>query len=230
MENEPKPHAYILLGPPGSGKSTQADIFRREFGAAHVDMGAALRAASREGTPFGEKLSESINQKRELVPDEIVRAVLEGELRRIPAGTPVILDGAPRRESQINEVLSVLDRFGKSFQGAIFIELSEADSVERISRRFSCADCGAKFILGKDYAAASGDRCPHCGGKVTQRADDTSEGVRKRWKVFHDETLPVLGFFERKGKLIRVSGLSDPEGIFNDIRSKLFYENGSAHI
>lgn len=221
MEHEQKPHAYILLGPPGSGKSTQADIFKREFGAAHVDMGSSLRAAAQEGTPFSEKLNESINQKRELVPDEIVRAVLESELRKVPAGKPVILDGAPRRESQINEVLSVLDRFGKSFQAAIFIELSEADSVERISRRFSCVDCGAKFVLGKDYAA-QGDQCPHCGGRVTQRADDTPEGVKKRWNVFHDETFPVLSYFERKGRLIRVSGLSDPEGIFSDIRSKLF--------
>ncbi|MBP9751524.1 MAG: nucleoside monophosphate kinase [Candidatus Moranbacteria bacterium] len=223
MEHERRPHAYILLGPPGSGKSTQADIFKREFGAAHVDMGAALRAAAQEGTPFSEKLNESINKRRELVPDEIVRAVLESELRKVPAGKPVILDGAPRRESQINEVLSVLDRFGKDFQYAIFIELSEADSVERISRRFSCVDCGAKFVLGKDYAM-QGDRCSHCGGRVTQRADDTPEGVRKRWSVFHDETFPVLSYFERKGKLIRVSGLSDPEGIFSDIRSKLFAE------
>lgn len=217
-QKQEQPKAYILLGPPGSGKSTQADIFKREFGCEHIDMGSALRGAAQEPTSFGMKLNDIINRKRELVPDEIVQAVLEQELRKIAPDRPVIVDGAPRRESQIHEVLSVLNRHGKEFTKAFFVELSEGDSVDRISRRFSCTDCGAKLILGGNYANVS-DRCPQCGGKVSQRADDTAEGVRKRWQVFHDETLAVLDYFEDRGQLLRVSGKNDVETIFNDIRS-----------
>lgn len=220
MEHEMKPHAYILLGPPGSGKSTQADIFKRELGCEHIDMGSALRRAAQEPTSFGARLNDIINRRRELVPDEIVQAVLEQEIRKIGPDRPVIIDGAPRRENQIHEVLSVLNRHGKDFSKAIFIELSEEDSVDRISRRFSCSDCGTKLILGHNYGRV-GERCPQCGGRVSQRADDTPEGVKTRWRVFHDETLPVLGYFEEQGQLLRVSGKHDAEEIFNDIRSGL---------
>lgn len=218
MEHETKPHAYILLGPPGSGKSTQSDILNREFGCEHIDMGSALRSAAQEPTPFGAKINDIINRKRELVPDEIVQAVLEQELRKMAPDRPVVVDGAPRRGSQIREVLSALNRHGKNFKKAIFVELSEEDSVDRISRRFSCTDCGARLILGGNYENV-GDRCPQCGGRVGQRADDTAEGVRKRWQVFHDETLSVLDYFEEQGQLLRVSGKNDAETIFNDIRS-----------
>jgi adenylate kinase len=221
MEQEIKPHAYILLGPPGSGKSTQADIFKREFGAAHIDMGAALRKAASEPTPIGEMLNEIIHKKRELVPDGVVRSVLEGELRKTGPDQSVIIDGAPRREGQIRDTISALVSSGKSLHGAIFIELSEEESVRRISRRFSCSGCGEKLVLGDDLVTGTSS-CPKCGGSVSQRADDTPEGVRTRWKIFHDETLPVRAYFEREGKLIQVSGLSDPETIFADIRSKLF--------
>lgn len=220
MKHETRPYAYILLGPPGSGKSTQADIFKRELGCEHIDMGSALRRAAQEPTPFGIRLNDIINRKRELVPDEIVQAVLGQEIRRIGADRSVIIDGAPRRESQIREVLSVLSRYGKDFRKAIFIELSEEDSVDRISRRFSCSDCGTKLILGGNYSRV-GERCPQCGGRVGQRADDTPEGVKKRWKVFHDETLPVLGYFEGQGQLLRVSGKHGAEEIFDRIRSGL---------
>lgn len=229
MEHEPKPYAYILLGPPGSGKSTQADIFKKEFGTAHVDMGSALRKAAAEPTPFGETLNEIINEKRELVPDGIVRAVLENELKKTASDQSVVIDGAPRRESQIQSTISALDASGKQLVGAIFIELSEEESVRRISCRFSCMKCGAKLILGKDIAD-EGSVCPQCGGSIAQRADDTPEGVRTRWRIFHDETIPVLSYFEREGRLVRVSGLSDPDGIFDDIRSKLFSEGVSPRI
>lgn len=219
MSQETKPNAYILLGPPGSGKSTQAEIFKRELGVVHIDIGSALRMAAAEPTPFGEKLSRIMNEEGGLVSDDIVRAVLDAELRKIAPNNSIIVDGAPRRKSQIDEVLAAFERYGKSLQKAIFIELSREESVARISKRFSCTVCGAKLILGKNFEADG--MCPYCGGKVVQRDDDTPEGVRARWQVFHDETLPVLEYFEKNRKLIRVSGGNDPETIFHDIRQKL---------
>lgn len=220
MSQETKPKAYILLGPPGSGKSTQAEFLKRQFGMAHIDMGSALRKAAAEPTPFGEMLDEIIHKKRELVPDGIVRSVLEAELRKTGPDQDVIIDGAPRRESQIQDTISALVASGKSFCGAIFIELPEEESVKRISCRFSCLSCGQKLILGIDIADEQ-SLCPRCGGHIARRADDTPEGVRKRWEVFHADTMPVLAHFERTGKLLRVPGAESSEEIFRDIRSKL---------
>jgi adenylate kinase len=215
-----KPDAYILLGPPGSGKSTQADLFGREFRAAHIDMGAALRAAAAERTPFGEILSDIINTRRELVPDGIVRSILENELRKIGTSRVVVIDGAPRRESQVQDVLSAIFASGRELRTAVFIDLSEAGSVERISRRYSCGKCGRKLILGFDFPAAEGS-CPICAGAVSQRADDTVEGIRKRYGIFREETLPVIEYFERNGLLLRVPGDRNADEIFGEIMTKL---------
>ncbi|HWQ60298.1 MAG TPA: nucleoside monophosphate kinase [Candidatus Fimivivens sp.] len=212
--------AYILLGPPGSGKSTQADLFGREFGTVHIDMGAALRAAAGEPTPFGEALSDIINRRRELVPDGIVRSILENELRRIDSSRPVIIDGAPRRESQIQPVLSAIHGSGRTLRKTILLDLSEEGAIHRISKRFSCLSCGRKLILGTDLGSAR-EPCPSCGAAVSQRADDTEAGVRKRYRIFRDETMAVVGYFETQGELLRVPGDRSAEEIFSEIRSVL---------
>jgi adenylate kinase len=213
-------HAYILLGPPGSGKSTQADLFGREFGVAHIDIGASLRAAAGERTMFGDVLSEIINTRRELVPDNIIRSILENELRKVDPSRPVVIDGAPRCEHQIHLVLSVIHDSGRELRKVILIEVSEGESIARISKRFSCESCGRKLILWTDFRSV-GDKCPSCGGAVTQRVDDTEAGVRERYRVFLEETLPVIAHFETQGELIRVSGDRSAEEIFAEIISDL---------
>ncbi len=209
--------AYILLGPPGSGKSTQAGTFVDAIDAAHIDMGSALRAAAAL-TPFGEKLSRTINEHRTLVGDDIVRSVLGDELRKIDASRPVVIDGAPRRESQIGIVLSAIRESGRELRAVVFIDLPEEVSVARISRRFSCSGCGRKFVLGADLPKGAA-ACPSCGGTVSRREDDTEAGVRKRFRVFRTETMPVIAYFEREGVLFRVSGDRPAEEISAEVRS-----------
>ncbi|NTW14067.1 MAG: nucleoside monophosphate kinase [Candidatus Moranbacteria bacterium] len=214
---ENKGPVIVLLGPPGSGKSTQADFFVKQLGAVHIDIGGALRNVAHEDTAFGREVDEIIHVRRELVPDDIVRAVLEREFRTIPPEKLVIVDGAPRSEEQVDDVFSVVRDAGRKFLGAVFIVLPVEESVDRISKRYSCGECGRKFILGTNISDAL-TPCPDCGGTVVQRQDDTVEGVRKRWQVFHDNTLPVLRRFERKGVLTRVSGRQTSEEIFTQIR------------
>lgn len=211
---------YILLGPPGSGKSTQAEFLRKKLGLVHIDIGSELRAAAEEDTPFGHELNVIINHKRELAPDTVMEKVLQNTLARVPEGTGVLLDGAPRRKGQIEHVLEALKASGRPLTKAIFIQLSEAESVERISKRYLCFGCHRPYIMGKDITEKDAV-CIHCGGKIGQRKDDTPEGVRKRFQIFHTDTLPVIEYFKEQGKLLTVDGNQGSDAIFQRITEEL---------
>lgn len=211
---------YILLGPPGSGKSTQAKRLKEMFGLEHIEMGAEMRAVSEEGTPLGRAVNEAINHRHELTSDDIMADVLKNALKRVPENTGVLLDGAPRRAAQIDVVARALGDFGRAIDKVIFINLSEEKSVERISKRYFCFACRRPYVLGQDiFDVEIG--CAVCGGKIGQRKDDTTEGVRKRYQVFSSETLPVIEHFEKERLLIRIDGQKSVDEIFEDIKNSL---------
>ena len=211
---------YVLLGPPGSGKSTQAEVLRKTLSLRHIDVGSELRAAAEEETALGREINEIINRRKELVPDSIVGAVLKKVLSTLPSEQGVLIDGAPRRVSQIDEVREALGHSGRTLAGVIFIELSEADSIDRISRRFLCFGCRQPYIFESSEEALK-SICSICGGKIGQRKDDTPEGIHKRFQVFQEETRPVIEKFESEGLLFRVSGNQTAEKTSEEIFQKI---------
>ncbi len=215
-----KPLTVVLVGPPGSGKSTQADFLVREMGAVHVDVGLALRKTAELDTPLGAKVFDIMNRRKELVPDDIVEEVLSGAFACIPPDHMAIVDGAPRCAPQIGIVDALLGVFERRVDAAISVVLSEEESVRRISRRWMCAQCNRPLISGVDFREGN-ELCPSCGKPLSRRKDDTEDGVRKRFRVFASNTVPVIEHYREAGVLFEVDGTKDPLEIFGDIRKHI---------
>lgn len=216
----PLKDTYILLGSAGSGKSTQAELLKSSLHLAHIDIGSELRAVAAHDTELGRQVNEIIHVKHEFVPDEVVLAVLTDAVRAVPETVGLLIDGIPRRESQIEKVLAVLQESGRTLNKLIFLDVPEAVSVERISKRYACEGCKRTYILGKNLID-SDKPCRYCGGHIAQRADDTEEGVRKRHQIFHQETLPVVKYFEGTGQLFHVNGNQETYQVFRQILDRV---------
>lgn len=212
--------SYILIGPPGSGKSTLASCIVERLGLVHIEIGSELRQAARENTPFAEEINQTINHKRELVSDMVVYGVLAQALMRVPEGQGVMLDGAPRPASQIDEVLHILSMSGREVAKVVFIQLPESESIRRISKRFKCEACAENLVLGETLAAATAP-CPRCGGRVSQRQDDTIEGVKKRYAIFQNTILPTVEHFRKAGLLIEVDGTVSATALCDTVEAAL---------
>lgn len=198
-------HNLVFLGPAGSGKSTQACSLAEHFHLQHIDVGSALREAAKVESLLGKEIDKLMNVRKVLVPDSVVVHVLEEALSRVPHNQGVVLDGAPRRLSQIVGIEDALARFGRSLERVVFIQIGRETAVDRIKTRFFCTGCYSPLVLGNTIQTEN-DPCPKCGAPVKQRKDDTSEGVKKRFEVFMDETYPVIEHYRSTGKLVEING------------------------
>ncbi len=210
----------VILGPQGSGKGTQAEMLVRKFQWEHVDMGKALRGIAKQDTQLGKEIYAIQNVTHTLVPNIILQKALRLKLGSIPREQGLILDGLPRTIDQIECVVSVVQEYGRKINKVFFVNISPEESVRRVSRRWSCGACGEPLIMGRDIEN-SADPCPKCGGNITQRVDDTEEGIKKRLEVFARETLPVVRDFQKQGLAAEINGEQPKEKVFQDILSHL---------
>ena len=178
----------ILLGAPGAGKGTQADILCKELEIPTISTGNILRAAIKDGTPTGLK-AKSYMDAGQLVPDDVIIGIITERVTQEDCRNGYILDGVPRTIAQAE----ALEKAGIVFDDVVSIEISDEKIMERMSGRRVCEACGASYHLVAVPPKAEGV-CDKCGGKLIQRKDDAPETVKARLEVYHRETEPLKAF------------------------------------
>ena len=205
----------ILLGAPGAGKGTQAEILSRALNIPTISTGNILRAAMKNGTPVGLK-AKAFVEAGQLVPDDVIIGIVEERLAQDDCINGYILDGVPRTIPQAE----ALEERGIAIDCALSIEISDDEIVKRMSGRRTCKECSQTFHIISNPPKKEGI-CDFCGGELTIRKDDAPETVKARLAVYHAETEPLKAFYEARGKLKTVSNMPTIEETTDEIRKCL---------
>ncbi len=195
----------ILLGAPGAGKGTQAEILCKKLGIPSISTGNILRAAIKDGTPTGMKAKSYIDAGA-LVPDEVIIGIVNERLSQDDCKDGYILDGVPRTIAQAE----ALEKAGVQFDAVVSLEISEDEILRRMTGRRVCEACGSSYNVVAIPPRVEGV-CDNCGGKLIQRKDDTPETIRERLKVYHKETEPLVDFYAARGLLKSVASADSKE-------------------
>jgi adenylate kinase len=210
----------ILLGPPGAGKGTQARILVEEHDLVQLSTGDMLRAAKTSGTELGNKVAE-VMARGDLVTDDIVIGLIAEQLDGEAGAKGLIFDGFPRTLAQADALEDLLDRKGKRLDAVVEMRVDDDALVERISGRFTCAECGEVYHDTTKPTKRDGV-CDKCGAtEFVRRADDNAESVRVRLAAYYRNTAPLIGYYHAKGKLRSVDGLGEVDDVARDIRTAL---------
>ena len=205
----------ILLGAPGAGKGTQAEILSADLDIPTISTGNILRAAIKDGTPTGLKAKDYIDSGR-LVPDDVIIGIIKERLAQEDCKNGYILDGVPRTIPQAE----AMEKLGVEIDTALSIEIEDEVIVNRMSGRRTCKNCSRTYHMVFNPPIADGV-CDVCGGELTIRTDDAPETVRARLETYHRDTEPLKAFYAERGKLTEVHSLEGIEATTAAIRDAL---------
>jgi len=205
----------IFLGAPGAGKGTQAVTVARKLNLMHISSGDLFREALNKETELGKK-AKSYMEKGLLVPDDVTTQMVLERISAPDCANGVILDGFPRNLEQVKALDKALDRQNKAIDKTVYIKVSQAELVKRLSGRWICRNCQAVYNIINSAPKVWG-KCDKCGGELYQRADDTAETVKKRLKVYFDETAPLIDYYRQRGKLLEIDG----EGSVDEVSERI---------
>jgi adenylate kinase len=213
----------VLFGPPGAGKGTQAGLLASRLGAKHLSTGSLLREQIACGSSLGLRIKGIVESGR-LVGDEVLFEALDAELGAMKGSSEslLVLDGVPRTESQVELLDASLERVGASVHSVLYISAPVQKLVERFARRWTCRSCGNVFSFGS-VAEAEGVACSSCGtqGSMYRRVDDAPEAVERRFRVYEEETLPVVSKYRLRNLVFEIDGLQSPELVYARVAAEV---------
>ena len=201
----------ILLGAPGAGKGTQAELLVKKLSIPAISTGNMLREAMANGTELGKQAKQFMDEGS-LVPDELILGIVADRVAQPVCANGFILDGVPRTLAQA----VALDMRGVKIDHVVSIEVDDSEIEGRMTGRRVCAKCGASYHIVANPPKAEGI-CDSCGGELIIRKDDKPETVRHRLEVYHESTEVLKGFYEMTGRLVKVNGSQSIEGANEDI-------------
>ncbi|MCI5958337.1 MAG: adenylate kinase [Lachnospiraceae bacterium] len=202
----------VMLGAPGAGKGTQAKMIAEKYGIPHVSTGDIFRANIKNGTELGKEAKQYMDQGK-LVPDELTVKILLDRVAQDDCKNGYVLDGFPRTIPQANVLDEELTKLGDKIDYAVNVDVPDDNIINRMGGRRACVACGATYHIVYNAPKTEGI-CDVCGKELIIRDDDQPETVKNRLKVYHDQTQPLIDFYEGKGVLKSVDGTADMKDVF----------------
>ena len=209
----------VMLGAPGAGKGTQAQMICEKYGIPHVSTGDIFRENIRNNTELGQQVKSYLNEGK-LVPDELTVRILLDRVAKEDCVSGYVLDGFPRTIPQAEVLTQKLEEMNDKIDFAIDVEVPDENIIRRMSGRRSCPKCGATYHI--TYIPPKQDGiCDECGSALGQRDDDKEETVKERLNVYHKQTQPLIEYYGNAGVLKTVDGTKDMKEVFEDITALL---------
>ncbi|WP_031524766.1 adenylate kinase [Streptomyces sp. NRRL F-5123] len=202
----------VLVGPPGAGKGTQAEVLTKSLSIPHISTGDLFRANISQGTDLG-KQAKAYMDAGDLVPDEVTIGMAEDRLNAPDAAEGFLLDGFPRNEHQAQALDAYLGAHGLTLDGVLDLEVPEDEVVKRIAGRRVCRNNSAHVFHVEYKKPAAEGVCDACGGELYQRSDDAEDKVRNRLDVYHRETEPIIDYYKRQNLVVTISALGSVEEV-----------------
>ncbi|MGB9613638.1 MAG: adenylate kinase [Candidatus Margulisiibacteriota bacterium] len=207
---------FVFLGPPGSGKGTQAKLLAEKLGIPHVSLGDILREEVRSGSEVGQKIKALIEAGK-LAPDELTISLARKRVEQKDCEKGFIFDGFPRSQAQAEALDEMLREKSWNLEKVFYLAVDEEEVVNRLSQRRSCKNCGAVYHLVNNPPKIAG-KCNLCGGELYLRHDDEPQVIRTRFEVYERETMPLIERYLQQGVLVKVKA----SGTINEVFARLW--------